>query len=289
MPALLSRAPAFWQLMRFHKPIGTLLLLWPTLTALWFAGAGRPHWQLVAIFTLGVILMRAAGCVINDYADRHIDGHVERTRERPLAAGLIRPREALVLFAVLCLLALVLVLLTNRATVLLAIGAVAIAAAYPFMKRHTHLPQVVLGAAWAWSIPMAFTAQTETLPVQIWVFYAGVLLWTVAFDTFYAMVDRVDDVHIGVKSTAILFGRQDLAIIALLQALALAGFALTGHYFARGPIYFVALVGIGALFAHQQIIARHRGRAACMRAFLNNQWVGALLFGGVALDYQFGA
>ncbi len=289
MPALLSRAPAFWQLMRFHKPIGTLLLLWPTLTALWFAGAGRPEWPLVAIFTLGVILMRAAGCVINDYADRNIDGHVERTRERPLAAGLIQPREALALFAALCLLAFSLVLLTNRATVLLAIGAIAIASAYPFMKRHTHLPQVVLGAAWAWSIPMAFMAQAETLPMQIWVFYAGVLLWTVAFDTFYAMVDRADDVRIGVKSTAILFGRRDLAIIALLQALALAAFALTGRYFNRGLVYFAALAGIGALFAYQQVIARRRERAPCMRAFLNNQWVGALLFGGVALDYQHGA
>jgi 4-hydroxybenzoate polyprenyltransferase len=217
MPLPLHRAPDFARLMRIDRPIGTLLLLWPTLWALWFAAGGLPDPGVLAIFVLGVAVMRAAGCVINDYADRNIDGAVARTRDRPLATGAVAPREALRLFAALCALALLLVLLTNRLTVLLALGAAALATLYPFAKRYTHLPQVVLGAAWAWAVPMAFAAQTGSVPPASWALFAGVLLWTVAFDTYYAMVDRDDDLRIGVKSTAILFGEDDLLVIGILQ------------------------------------------------------------------------
>lgn len=279
-------ARAFIELMRFDRPIGTLLLLWPTLWALWFAAGGLPSWRVLIVFVLGVVLMRAAGCVINDYADRHIDGRVERTRNRPLADGRIQPRAALMLFTGLCLAAFVLVLFTNRLTVLLSLGGVAIAAIYPFMKRYTQLPQAVLGAAWAWSIPMAFAAQTGTVPVAVWALYAGVVLWTIAFDTFYAMVDRDDDVKIGVKSTAILFGDEDLLMIAVLQGLSLLAFVVTGQNFARGGWYFAA-VGVAAmLYLYQQLRARHRDRAACLAAFRNNNWVGAAVFAGIVLDYH---
>lgn len=280
-----ARVDDFVQLMRFDRPIGTLLLLWPTLWALWLAAGGIPSPDVLAIFVAGVVLMRAAGCVINDYADRNIDGHVERTRHRPLADGRILPATALRLLVGLCSAAFVLVLLTNRLTVWLSFGAVAIAAIYPFMKRYTQLPQVVLGAAWAWSIPMAFAAQTNTVPAAAWALYAGVVLWTMAFDTFYAMVDRDDDLRIGVKSTAILFGELDLAIIAVLQGLTLLALSLVGQSFARGGWYFAGVTVAAALFAYQQFRARHRQRAACMAAFRNNNWVGIAVFAGILLDY----
>lgn len=277
---------AWWRLMRFDKPIGTLLLLWPTLWALWLAAGGLPDTHNLAIFIAGVVVMRAAGCVINDYADRHIDGHVSRTQARPIAAGHISPQAALFGFACLLLLALALVLQTNRMTLYLSVGAVALASLYPFMKRHTHLPQVVLGAAFAWSIPMAFAAVTGELDRGIWLVYTGVVLWTVAYDTYYAMVDRRDDLRIGVKSTAILFGESDLTIIFWLQVMALAALAMAGSHFERGLWYYAGLLAAGLLFIWQQWVARKRDGAGSFSAFLNNNWVGLVIFAGIALDYQ---
>jgi 4-hydroxybenzoate polyprenyltransferase len=277
--------PQYRRLMRLDRPIGTFLVLWPTLWALWLAAEGLPDWHLLLIFVGGVFLMRAAGCVINDYADRHIDAHVRRTRERPFATGAVTEKEALILFAVLCLAAFVLVLFTNWLTVALAFVAVALAACYPFAKRHTHLPQVVLGAAFAWSVPMAFAAQTGGLPAELWLIYIAVLLWTVVYDTFYAMVDREDDLKIGVKSTAILFGDDDRAITGLLQASVIFVLVLVGARFGLGFIYFVGVAAAAALFVQQQRLIRHRDRDDCFRAFLNNNYVGMVVFGGILLHY----
>jgi len=278
------RTRAFLELMRFNKPVGTLLLLWPTLWALWIAADGFPSISVLIIFVLGVIVMRAAGCVINDYADRKVDGAVARTRNRPIVDGRINPQEALILFGALCLSAFFLVLMTNRLTIALSFGGVAIATIYPFVKRYSNLPQVVLGAAWAWSIPMAYAAQTGTLVKEIWVLYFVVVLWTVAFDTFYAMIDREDDVKIGVKSTAILFGDLDLFLIGMLQALTLLGLVVTGDAFTLGAIYFIGVLAVGLLFVFQQITARHRQPDACFKAFRNNQWVGVALFIAIVAD-----
>ena len=278
------RTRAFLELMRFNKPVGTLLLLWPTLWALWIAADGLPSIAVFIIFVLGVIVMRAAGCVINDYADRKVDGGVTRTRNRPLVDGRIDPQEALILFACLCFSAFFLVLMTNRLTIALSFGGVAIATIYPFVKRYSHLPQVVLGAAWAWSIPMAYAAQTGTLVKEIWVLYFAVVLWTVAFDTFYAMVDREDDVKVGIKSTAILFGDLDLFLIGVLQALTLLALVVTGDAFKLGMIYFGGVLVVGLLFIYQQVIARHRQPEACFKAFRNNQWVGVVLFAAIVVD-----
>lgn len=278
------RSRAFLELMRFNKPVGTLLLLWPTLWALWIAADGFPSIAVFLIFVLGVIVMRAAGCVINDYADRKVDGAVTRTRNRPIVDGRIEPQEALILFGGLCFSAFFLVLMTNRMTVALSFGGVAIATIYPFVKRYSHLPQVVLGAAWAWSIPMAYAAQTGTLVKEIWVLYFAVVLWTVAFDTFYAMVDREDDLKVGIKSTAILFGDLDLFWIGTLQALTLLALVVTGDAFKLGVIYFGGVLVVGLLFTYQQIIARHRQPEACFKAFRNNQWVGVALFIAIVID-----
>ncbi len=280
-----ERLPDFLRLMRVDKPIGTLLLLWPTLWALWFAAGGVPDTKNLLIFIPGVILMRAAGCVINDFADRKVDGHVERTQNRPLPSGTVTAREALLLFTLLCLAAFGLVLLTNPFTIKLAFVGVALAACYPFMKRYTHLPQLVLGAAFAWSIPMAFAAQTNQLPTELWALYAAVILWTVAYDTFYAMVDRDDDLKIGVKSTAILFGDMDIPITATLQILVLIALAMTGMNFDRGRWFFLSLLVAGLLFLYQQFLIRHRDRDKCFKAFLNNHYVGTVIFIGLAVDY----
>ncbi len=274
----------FFELMRFNKPAGTLLLLWPTLAALWLAADGTPSPGILTIFVSGVILMRAAGCVINDYADRHVDGAIQRTKNRPLTDGRINPSEALRLFAGLCLAAFVLVLMTNTLTVVLSIVGVCLAAVYPFIKRYSHLPQVVLGAAWAWAIPMAFAAQTGELITGLWVFYVAVVLWTVAFDTFYAMVDREDDKKVGIKSTAILFDDMDLSIIGILQIIVVFALVLTGQNFDRGPWYFSGVGVIALLFLYQQMIARHRQPEACFKAFLNNNWVGLVLFLAIVAD-----
>lgn len=286
MSKALQRLPEFVQLMRLDRPIGTLLLLWPTLWALWLAAGGVPSAKNLLIFVLGVILMRAAGCVINDVADRQVDGHVTRTRHRPIPNGKVSAREAMALFAGLCLAAFGLVLLTNPLTIKLALVGVALAACYPFMKRFTHLPQLVLGAAFAWSLPMAFAAESNSLPREMWTLYIAVVLWTVAYDTFYAMVDRDDDVKIGIKSTAILFGDMDIPITACLQCLTLIALLMTGINFNRGSWFFLSLLGAALLFLYQQYLIRHRERDGCFRAFLNNHYVGAIIFIGLAADYQ---
>lgn len=273
------------RLMRLDRPIGTYLLLWPTYWALWFAGSGSPSLKNLIIFTLGVIVMRAAGCVINDYADRHVDGSVERTKARPLPSGEIAPQHAMALFAVLLLLGLVLVIQTNVMTLALSLIAVLLASTYPFLKRITHLPQLGLGAAWAWAVPMAFAAEQQQLPPGLWLVFLAVILWTIAFDTYYAMVDREDDLVVGIKSTAILFGRYDLFIIILLQLGMLLLLVLAGIYFERGWIYTLGLLAAGGYFLNQYRLARSREPVACFKAFLNNHRVGMVVFIGLALDY----
>ncbi len=280
-----ARLQALLQLIRFDKPIGTLLLLWPTLWALWIAAGGVPDPGLLLIFVLGTFLTRSAGCIVNDLADRHVDGAVKRTSNRPLVTGEVTRREALALFTVLMALAFALVLFTNRLTVGLSVVAVLLASCYPFMKRFTHLPQVVLGAAFSWGIPMAFAAQLGELPPALWLLYLGNLLWTVAYDTKYAMVDRDDDLKVGIKSTAILFGRHDRLVVGVLQLLALAALYLAGRAFALGPYFNLSLLAAAGLFAYHQYLIRHRDRDACFRAFLHNNWVGLVVFLGIAAHY----
>jgi len=284
MSTATSRFSAYLQLVRFDRPIGTLLLLWPTLWALWLAAGGVPPLKLLVIFSLGTLLMRSAGCAVNDLADRNLDGAVERTRERPLVTGAVAPNEALVLAATLSLAAFVLVLFTNTLTILLSFAGVLLAACYPFMKRHTHLPQLVLGAAFSWGIPMAFAAVSNALPPALWLVFVANLFWTVAYDTEYAMVDREDDLKVGIKSTAILFGEMDRYVIAALQALTIIALLLVGQRFELGWIYFLSLLAASLLFVYQQRLIREREPADCFRAFLNNNWVGAAVFAGVVLD-----
>lgn len=279
------QANRWLRLMRLDRPIGTYLLLWPTLWALWFAGAGSPSVANLIIFTLGVVAMRAAGCVINDYADRNVDGSVERTKNRPLPAGEIQPYQALILFVLLLCLSLALVLMTNQLTIILSFGGLALAATYPFLKRFTHLPQLGLGAAWAWAVPMAFAAERGQLPVSLWLIFVAVILWTIAFDTYYAMVDRDDDLKVGIKSTAILFGRYDLLIIALLQLMTLILLLMAGLQFGRSWFYMMGLIAAALYFINQHIQARSRERDACFESFLNNHRVGMVIFIGLALDY----
>lgn len=280
-----ERLGVYLRLTRLNRPIGTFLLLWPTLWALWLAAEGAPSWHLLIIFVLGVFVMRSAGCVINDFADRNVDGHVKRTRERPMATGEVSSREAIILFVVLCLVAFVLVLLTDPFTVKLAFVAVALAFCYPFMKRYTHLPQVVLGAAFAWAVPMAFAAQRGGLGEDVWLLYTAVVLWTVVYDTFYAMVDRDDDLHVGVKSTAVLFGDLDRAITAILQLMTLYALVMVGGRFELGRYYYLGLAVAAMFFVYQQYLIRHRERGRCFRAFLNNNWVGFSVFVGIALEF----
>lgn len=283
--SLISNWPAYKQLMRLDKPVGTYLLLWPTLWALWLAAEGLPEWHLLFIFIAGVYLMRAAGCVINDYADRHIDGHVERTQQRPLATGQIDAKAALRLFASLCLLAFILVLFTNTLTILLSFVGVALAALYPFMKRYTHWPQLVLGLAFSWAIPMAFSAQTGGVPMVAWLAYIAVVLMTIAYDTYYAMVDRNDDLLIGVKSTAVLFGQWDRHIIVLLQLGCLLLLTYMGQLMALGVFFYGGLVVMASLFVYQAIITRKRDRDACFKAFLNNHWASLAVWIGLVIEY----
>lgn len=283
---MLERLSRYAQLMRLHRPIGILLLLWPALWALWLAAQGTPDPYITVVFVLGVILMRSAGCVINDYANRDIDGHVERTRDRPLATGQVSPREALWLFVLLCLLAFMLVLTLNVLTILMSVVAVLLAASYPFMKRYTHLPQVHLGLAFGWAVPMAYTALTDRLPGQeAWLLLIAVVLWALVYDTMYAMVDRDDDLRIGVKSTAILFADLDRPIIAFIQALLLGVLVLIGVRLTLDWPYYAGLAVAGALAVYQQYLIRNRERAACFRAFLNNNWFGAAVFAGIVLNY----
>ncbi len=284
MPAP-AKLNALLQLIRFDKPIGTLLLLWPTLWALWIAAGGVPDGKLLLVFVAGTFVMRSAGCVINDLADRNMDGAVARTRGRPLVTGAVSVGEAVALFVVLMGIALVLVLQTNQLTVLLSLAGAALAACYPFMKRFTHLPQVVLGVAFSWGIPMAFAAQLGELPPALWAIFCGNLLWIIAYDTQYAMADRDDDLLIGIKSSAILFGRYDRFIIACLQILSLLSLYLAGVAFDLGPAYQIALVAVACLFTYHQYLIRDRDRDACFQAFLHNRWVGLVIFAGIALHY----
>jgi len=272
-------------LMRLDRPIGILLLLWPTLWALWIAAQGVPDIAILLIFVAGVVLMRSAGCVINDVADRRFDPLVARTRERPVAAGRVSPREAMVLFGLLCLLAFGLVLLLNRLTLWLSFAALALAVIYPLTKRVTHLPQLVLGAAFSMAIPMAFAAQTGAVPKVAWLLYVINLLWTVAYDTEYAMVDREDDLRAGVKSTAILFGAADRLVIGLLQLLVLAGLSLLAGPAGLGAYYGLGLLVAAGFALYQQYLLLEPKRETYFQAFLNNNWLGMAVFAGIALDY----
>jgi 4-hydroxybenzoate polyprenyltransferase len=280
-----ERLKDYVRLMRLHRPIGSLLLLWPTLWALWIAAQGRPGLYLLAVFVLGVVLMRSAGCVINDYADRNFDPHVERTRDRPIAAGRVTPREALALFASLCLIAFALVLTLNRLTILLSFAGAFLAATYPFIKRFTHLPQFYLGAAFGWGIPMAFAAQTGGIPPVGWTLFGANVCWAVAYDTAYAMVDRDDDLKVGVKSTAILFGRHDRAMVFLFHVLTLGLLSYAGALAGLGLRYYAGLVAALGFALYQQYLMRDRTRDGCFRAFLNNNWFGAAVFAGLLLNY----
>lgn len=285
--SLMHSLTPYWELMRFHRPIGTLLLLWPTWWALWLAVEGFPDIDIFLIFTAGVVLMRAAGCVINDIADRNIDRHVARTQQRPITSGKISVKAALLVFAVLILAAFGLVLLTNTLTIYLSFAAVALACCYPFMKRYTHLPQVVLGAAFSMSIPMAFAAQTNDLPPLVWLVYFTNLLWTVAYDTFYGMADREYDKRIGVKSTAILFEEHDRLITSSIQLLTLMGFLFIGQRFELSGFYYIGCAVAALLMAYQQYLIRYRQASACFRAFMNNHWIGCSIFMGILAHYTF--
>lgn len=282
---LRDRATQYARLTRLDRPIGNFLLLWPMLWGLWLAAEGVPDLHLLLIFVLGVLVMRAAGCVINDFADRNIDGHVKRTTERPMARGLVSPREALILFGVLCLLAFGLVLLTNPLTIQLSLVAVLLAASYPFMKRYTHLPQVHLGAAFGWAVPMAFAAQTGSVPALAWLVFVAAVIWATVYDTQYAMVDRDDDLKIGVKSTAVLFGELDRLMIGILQLLMLVTLLLVGQQAELGAIYYGGVVLGAGFFIRQQWLIRLREREACFRAFRNNNLFGGVIFSGLVLHY----
>ncbi|HAZ79751.1 MAG TPA: 4-hydroxybenzoate octaprenyltransferase [Porticoccaceae bacterium] len=275
------------RLVRMDRPIGIYLLLWPTLWALWFAGSGKPSVSNVVIFVLGMLVMRAAGCVINDYADRHVDGLVERTKSRPLPSGEITPKQALWLFFALLVIALLLVLMTNSMTIALSFGGLAITAFYPFMKRFTNLPQLGLGVAWAWVVPMAFAAEQQALPVSMGFIIMAIVAWTIAFDTYYAMVDRDDDLVIGVRSTAILFGRYDRAMIAVLQTVTILSLMVVGVLFQRGLLYFFGLILATGFFYRQFRSTANGDRQSCFAAFLNNHRVGMVIFVALAVDYWF--
>ena len=279
------RAWDFIQLTRMDKPIGIYLLLWPTLWALWVAAKGVPSLGNLLIFVLGVVLTRAAGCVINDFADRKVDGHVKRTEQRPMASGKISSKEALVFFALLMGVSFLLVLCTNAPTIWLSFGALALAATYPFMKRYTYYPQVVLGAAFSWGIPMAFTAETGSLPAAAWLLYIANLLWTVAYDTYYAMTDRDDDLKIGVKSTAILFGDADRVIILGLQGLSLGCLLLAGAQFDLGGWFHLGLLVAAGCYLWEFWYTRNREPQRCFQAFLHNHWAGLAIFVGIVLNY----
>jgi 4-hydroxybenzoate polyprenyltransferase len=288
LPRILALVSDYARLMRLDRPIGIWLLLWPTLWALWIAGRGRPDPQLFIIFVAGTVLMRSAGCVINDYADRSFDPHVERTKDRPLAAGRISNVEALLLFAALCMSALLLALQLNRLTLLFAVAGAFLAVSYPFIKRFLSVPQLYLGVTFGWGIPMAFAAQLERVPPRVaWLLLLANMLWVTAYDTIYAMVDRDDDIQIGVRSTAILFGDSDRHIIAVLQAMTLFSLYLVGSMMRMSGWYFAGLLAGAIFFVHHLWLIRTRERDACIRAFLNNHYFGLSVFVGILLNYQF--
>ncbi|MDT8407195.1 MAG: 4-hydroxybenzoate octaprenyltransferase [Methylococcales bacterium] len=274
---------AYLHLTRFDKPVGIYLLLWPTLWALWLAANGVPDGKILGVFVAGVVLMRAAGCAINDYFDRHIDGHVKRTQNRPLAQGLIHPREAVAVFIGLALLAFALVLLLNPFTVALSFVGAALAACYPLMKRKTHLPQAFLGMAFGWAVPMAFAAQTNNLPPLAWVVYLAVILWALIYDTLYALADKADDIKIGVKSTAILFGRQVRLMVGILQAVMLGLLIVAGNMAALGVAYWLGLVVAAGLFGYHQYLIKDQKPSLCFQAFKHNHWVGLAILIGIML------
>ncbi len=286
--ALAQRLWQYARLIRLDKPIGILLLLWPTLIALWIAAGGWPDTTVLLVFVAGVILMRSAGCAINDYADRHIDNRVQRTKDRPLTSGKISEKEALLVFATLSISAFLLVLLMNKLTIYMSFVGVALAASYPFMKRHHFLPQVHLGAAFGWAVPMAFTAQANEVTSITWLLFIATVLWATAYDTMYAMVDREDDLKIRVKSTAILFDTADKLIIGIIQGLLIACLLVIGHRAELGGFYYCGVFLATGFAIWQQYLIRNRLPADCFQAFLNNNWFGLVLFTGIFLDYQIG-
>jgi 4-hydroxybenzoate polyprenyltransferase len=288
-PSLRSRLIDYARLLRINRPIGSLLLLWPTWWALWLAADGSyPAMGNLVVFTLGVFFMRAAGCAINDFADRKVDRHVRRTKDRPLTSGRIRPGEAVALFLGLVLVSFLLVVLfTNTLTLYLSFGGLVLAFIYPFMKRYTHLPQLFLGAAFSWAIPMAWAAEAGELSRLTWLLFTANVLWTVAYDTLYAMVDRDDDLKVGIKSTAILFGDADLPIIGCLQALVVVTLIMVGSPAELGFFWYLGVALMAALFGWHQYLARNRTREGCFEAFLNNNWAGFVVFAGLALDRLF--
>jgi 4-hydroxybenzoate polyprenyltransferase len=284
-PPTPTRLQLYWKLVRGDRPIGWLLLLWPTWWGLWIASRGMPRlWPLI-VFTAGVWLTRSAGCVINDYADRWLDPQVARTRDRPLATGAVSGREALAVFAALMVVAFALVLTLNRLTIALSVVGVLLAASYPYLKRYTDLPQIYLGMAFGWGIPMAFAAVQGTVPPVGWLLYVANIFWATAYDTWYAMVDRDDDIRVGARSTAILFGELDLVAIGILYALTFAALALVGQRATLGAPYWYGLGVAVVLVAYEFVVARDRNRAECFRAFLHNQWVGMAVFIGIAVNY----
>lgn len=288
-PELVSQLRNYGKLMRVDKPIGIWLLLWPTLWALWLAGNGRPDEGLFLVFVLGVAVMRSAGCVLNDYVDRKIDPYVERTRSRPIASGAVAPMEALILFAALSLIAIGLATMLNTAAQMLAIVAAVLTIAYPFVKRFVSIPQFILGAAFGWAVPMAFAAQTGETPELAWLVFGTAMIWAVIYDTFYAMVDREDDLKLGVKSTAILFGDVDIFIIAGLQLLMLLALVLIGVRASLSVWYFLSVAIAAAMMAYHLWLARDRDPAGCFAAFLHNHYIGMVVFIGIVLHYTFAA
>jgi len=280
-----------WQyalLIRFDKPIGTLLLLWPTLIALWIAAEGFPDIDVLIVFVLGVFLMRSAGCAINDYADRKIDSKVDRTKNRPITTGKVSGEEALIVFMVLSFLAFFLVLFMNKLTIFLSVGGVLLAISYPFMKRYHYLPQVHLGAAFGWAVPMAYAAQANELTQITWLLFFATILWATAYDTMYAMVDRDDDIKIGVKSTAILFGGADKMIIGVIQCVLILDLIFIGQQLKLSGLYFLGIFVASGFAIYQQYLIKDRDKDLCFRAFLNNNWLGLALFAGVFFEYQIG-
>ena len=287
IPGFLTQLSNYVQLMRLNKPIGVWLLLWPTLWALWLAGQGHPDGGVFIVFMLGVVIMRSAGCVLNDFADRKIDPYVERTRSRPIASGAVAPMEALTLFVALALIAIGLAAMLNRQAQLLAIIAAGLTVVYPFIKRFVSIPQFVLGAAFGWAVPMAFAAQTGQTPQLAWLVFGTALVWAVIYDTFYAMADREDDLKVGVKSTAILFGDADLFVIGGLQMLMLVALVFIGNMAELGTWFYTSVVVTGFLMAYHQWLARNRQPANCFDAFLHNHYIGMTVFIGIVLHYTF--
>jgi 4-hydroxybenzoate polyprenyltransferase len=282
---LSERLSLYLQLTRLNRPIGILLLLWPTLWAVWIAAAGHPAWHIVLIFVLGTVLMRSAGCAINDYADRDFDKHVQRTRERPVTSGRIAPREAVWLAASLALIAFVLILPLNNLTLLLSLPAVLLAASYPFTKRFLAIPQAYLGIAFGFGIPMAFAAQQGSVPPMAWLLLIANMFWSIAYDTEYAMVDRDDDMHLGIHSSALLFGKYDVAAVMSCYAITLVLLVVVGQMAGLGWLYYLGLLIAGGIALYHYNLIKQRQREACFKAFLHNNWFGAAVFLGIVADY----